>query len=186
MEPCLGLVCLEQCHLTRIWPSGCDTVWLTHHILTHTHDSWLWSILPSRHPDYIQNGAHTKEHKGGRDQNCIFHLMGLKVRAKLWLESPIQQDTTTCKWNRLPQESVHILCRWRIRDLNEITKWDGTDRGLGMLGGFVQFSFKKKKIKHKMSNYLDPKICDKHLGSVWKVYEQFFRDSFWEVLEQYW
>lgn len=24
----------------------------------------------------------------------------------------------------------------------------------------------KKKIKHKMSNYLDPKICDKHLGSV--------------------
>lgn len=91
----------------RMWHSLADTSQSYTHTLTHPN--WLWPILPSRHSDYIQNGAHMKQYKVWRNQNCIFHLMWLKVRAKLMTE--VSQH--------LQQEFVWILCRWRIRHLNK-------------------------------------------------------------------
>lgn len=107
-----------------------------HITVLHTHTQQLTLI----NSDYIQNGAHMKQHKDWRDQNCIFHLMWIKVRAKLMAGVS----------HHLQEESVHILCRWRIRHLNEITKWDGTDRGLGRFWKFVQFPLKKKTPKSQI------------------------------------
>lgn len=101
---------------------------------THTQDSWLWSVLPCRHSGYTQNGAHMKQHKDCRDQNWIFHFLWPKVGAKV----------TAGVSQHLQGESVCIPCRWRMRHLNEITKWDGTGRGLGRFCKFLQFPLKKK------------------------------------------